>query len=87
MPFRLEHITLAERLELGCTLVVFAGQYGLVTELAQDYATSRQFPCARKRRWRWRGLLRPEGRAVPSSISGWWSTTSPSSAPSSCSIR
>jgi len=43
MPFRLEQITLAERLELGCTLVVFAGQYGLVTELAQDYATSRQF--------------------------------------------
>jgi hypothetical protein len=43
MPFRLEHITLAERLDLGCTLVLGAGQYGLVTELAQDYATSRQF--------------------------------------------
>jgi hypothetical protein len=43
MPFRLEHITLAERLDLGCTLVLCAGQYGLVSELAQDYATSRQF--------------------------------------------
>jgi hypothetical protein len=43
MPFRLEHITVAERTELGCTLVLFAGQYGLVTELARDYATSRQF--------------------------------------------
>ena len=43
MPFRLEHITVAERIKLGCALELFAGQYGLVTELAQDYATSRQF--------------------------------------------
>ena len=43
MPFRLEHITLAERIELGCTLLLFAGQYGLVSELARDHATSRQF--------------------------------------------
>jgi hypothetical protein len=43
MPFRLEHITVAERIKLGCALDLFAGQYGLVSELAQDYATSRQF--------------------------------------------
>jgi len=35
MPFRLEHITLAERIELGCTLLLFAGQYGLVSELSR----------------------------------------------------
>lgn len=43
MPFRLEHITLADRIELGCRCLLFAGEYGLVTELAQDYGTSRQF--------------------------------------------
>jgi hypothetical protein len=43
MPFRLEHITLAERIELGGTTVLFAGQYGLMTGLAEQYGTSRQF--------------------------------------------
>jgi hypothetical protein len=43
MPFRLEHITLAERIDVGCTLILHAGEYGLVTELAREYQTSRQF--------------------------------------------
>lgn len=43
MPFQLEHITLAERVELGCRCVVLAGQYGLITGLAREYGTSRQF--------------------------------------------
>ncbi len=43
MPFRLEHITLGDRVELGCRCLLFAGRYGLVTELASDYGTSRQF--------------------------------------------
>jgi hypothetical protein len=43
MPFRLEHITLAERVELGCACLLAAGQYGLVTALAAQLGTSRQF--------------------------------------------
>lgn len=43
MPFQLEHITLAERVVLGCSCVVLAGEYGLITGLAQEYGTSRQF--------------------------------------------
>ena len=43
MPFRLEHITLAERIKLGWTLRLFAGQYDLVSDLVRDHATSRQF--------------------------------------------
>ncbi len=43
MPVRLEHITLAERVELGCTCLLYAGQYGLVTDLAAGLGTSRQF--------------------------------------------
>src|SRR5215210_913709 len=43
MPFRLEHITLAERVELGCLCLLGAGQYGLMTDLAADLGTSRQF--------------------------------------------
>ncbi len=43
MPFRLEHITLPERVELGCRCLLCAGQYGLVTGLAHQYGTSRQF--------------------------------------------
>ena len=34
MPFRLEHITLADRVELGCACLLVAGQYGAMTELA-----------------------------------------------------
>lgn len=36
MPFRLEHITLAERVELGARCLLGAGEYGLVTELARE---------------------------------------------------
>ncbi len=43
MPFRLEHITLAERLELGCLCLLGQGTYGLITELAAALGTSRQF--------------------------------------------
>src|SRR5438445_5116763 len=43
MPFRLEHITLAERVDLGCTCLLNGGQYGLITDLARAYGTSRQF--------------------------------------------
>ena len=42
MPFQLEHITLAERVALGCSCVMLAGEYGLITGLAQEYGTSRQ---------------------------------------------
>jgi hypothetical protein len=43
MPFRLEHITLAERVELGCLCLLGAGRYGLITALAGELGTSRQF--------------------------------------------
>ena len=43
MPFRLEHITVADRVELGCICLLFAGQYGLVTDLAAGLGTSRHF--------------------------------------------
>jgi len=43
MPFRLEHITLTDRMVLGCRCLLFAGQYGFITGLARDYGTSRQF--------------------------------------------
>lgn len=43
MPLRLEHITLADRVALGCTCLLFAGQYGLITTVAEALGTSRQF--------------------------------------------
>ncbi len=43
MPFRLEHITLTERVELGCRGLLYAGQYGLVPDVAAALGTSRQF--------------------------------------------
>ena len=43
MPFRLEHITRAERLDLGCLCLLGQGTYGLITDLAQARGTSRQF--------------------------------------------
>ena len=43
MPFRLEHIPLAERVELGCRGLLYAGQYGLVTDVAAALGTSRPF--------------------------------------------
>ena len=43
MPSRLEHITLPERIGLGCQCLLCAGQYGVITGLAHEYGTSRQF--------------------------------------------
>lgn len=43
MPFRLEHITLPDRMALGCQCLLFAGQYGFISGLAHDCGTSRQF--------------------------------------------
>jgi hypothetical protein len=43
MACRLEHITVADRITLGCTCLLGAGQYGLITHLAQELGTSRQF--------------------------------------------
>ena len=43
MPFRLEHITLADRLELGCLCLLGQGTYGLISDLAAALGTSRQF--------------------------------------------
>jgi hypothetical protein len=43
MPFRLEHISVEERVGLGCACVLYAGRYGLVTDLARAYGVSRQF--------------------------------------------
>ncbi len=43
MPSHLEHITLPVRVELGCRCLLCAGQYGLITGLAHEYGTSRQF--------------------------------------------
>jgi hypothetical protein len=43
VPFRLEHITLAERVELGCLCLLGAGRYGLISALAGELGTSRQF--------------------------------------------
>src|SRR5215216_7141407 len=50
MPFRLEHITLADRVELGCACLLAAGQYGLMTDLAAALGTSRQFLYTRRAR-------------------------------------
>ena len=52
MSFRLEHITVVDRIELGCTCVLFAGQYGLVTNLAHQYGVSRPFLYALRDRTR-----------------------------------
>jgi hypothetical protein len=43
VSYRLEHITVAERVELGCLGVLCAGRYGLVTALAREHGVSRQF--------------------------------------------
>lgn len=43
MPSHLKHITLTERVEIGCQCLLHAGQYGLITGLAHEYGTSRQF--------------------------------------------
>src|SRR5919204_3788265 len=43
MPFRLEHITVADRVALAATCLAGAGQYGLVTRVAAAAGTSRQF--------------------------------------------
>ena len=43
MPFRLEPITVADRVALAATCLAGAGQYGLVTRVAAAAGTSRQF--------------------------------------------
>ena len=51
MPFRLEHITLAERVGLGCACLLVAGQYGAMTDLAATLCGARTPSAA------WRGGL------------------------------
>jgi hypothetical protein len=43
MSYRLERITPAERAELSCVCVLFAGQYGVMTALARGYGVSRRW--------------------------------------------
>src|SRR6266702_3377004 len=43
MPFRRQHITAEERVALGCACVLFAGRYGLITDLARTHGVSRRF--------------------------------------------
>src|SRR5438105_1074156 len=43
MPYRLEHITVEERVAVGCACLLCAGEYGVVTHLAHELGTSRQF--------------------------------------------
>ena len=43
MPYRLEHITAAERMAVATVLLAGEGQYGVVTALAGALGTSRQF--------------------------------------------
>jgi hypothetical protein len=43
MPFRLEHITAADRVAIAATCLACAGQYGLISEVARAAGTSRQF--------------------------------------------
>src|SRR6266496_2706425 len=55
MPFRRQHITAEERVALGCACVLFAGRYGLITDLARTHGVSRRFLCR----------LRDRGRPAP----------------------
>src|SRR2546430_4844007 len=43
MPYRVEHITVEDRVEVGGLLLAGAGQYGVVSALARELGTSRQF--------------------------------------------
>src|SRR5438094_10482996 len=43
MSYRLERITPAERAELSCVCVLFAGQYGVMTALAREYGVARRW--------------------------------------------
>lgn len=43
MACHLEHITVSDRVTLGCLCLLRAGEYGLITHLAEDLGTSRQF--------------------------------------------
>ncbi len=43
MPYRFEHITADDRMEIGCVCLLGAGEYGLMTQLAQELGVSRQF--------------------------------------------
>jgi hypothetical protein len=42
MACQLEHITVADRVTLGCLCLLRAGEYGLITHLAEDLGASRQ---------------------------------------------
>jgi len=43
MACHVEHITVSDRVTLGCTGLLAAGEYGLITHLAEALGTSRQF--------------------------------------------
>ena len=43
MPYRVEDITIQERVKLSCQMVAHQGEYGLVTRLAGEYGVSRQY--------------------------------------------
>lgn len=43
MPYQWEHITADDRVEIGGLLLAGVGQYGLVSQLARELGTSRQF--------------------------------------------
>jgi len=43
MPYRVEHITADDRMEIGCACLLFAGEYGLMTQVAREVGVSRQF--------------------------------------------
>lgn len=42
-PYQLEHTTAAERMERTSLLLATEGEYGVVTALARELGTSRQF--------------------------------------------
>lgn len=41
MSYRVERSTTAKRVALGCACVLFAGQDGLISELAREHGVSR----------------------------------------------
>jgi len=43
VPFQRQDITLQQRVALGCAGVLFAGEYGLITDLARESGVSRQW--------------------------------------------
>src|SRR6266513_2584585 len=61
MPFRRQHITAEERVALGCACVLFAGRYGLITDLARTHGVSRRFLYRLRERARAAGAPAPRG--------------------------